>query len=267
MEQKFQRGQNHFNPNTPLKKLTAKVSTNYTFETFIEGDCNRLALKSALQVAEEPGEALFNPLIIFSETGLGKTHLAQAVYNKITGEKPDYKLVYIGCEEFCNQYIEAIKNNNKNDFLDFYLQLDVLLIDDLQYLEGKSNTQESLTKIFDHLYLSGKQMVFITSVLPIGFLDFNLRLKSRVNRCFMVTLKKPEYNTRCEILKKKAKQLDKHNVEIPENVLMYIAERFDSNVRELECAIVSILGTAIKLNINIDLEFAKSCLKQIGKNK
>lgn len=258
MEQNFHRGQYDFNPDAPLKYLTAKVSANYTFETFIEGDCNCLALKTALQVIEEPGEALFNPLIIFSETGLGKTHLAQAMFNKIIIEKPDYKIVYTGCEEYCNQYIEAIKKNKKNDFLDFYLQLDVLLIDDLQYLEGKSNTQESLTTIFDHLYLSGKQMVFITSVLPIGFSDFNLRLKSRVNRCFMLTLKKPEYITRLEILKKKAKQLDKHNVEIPENVLIYIAERFDSNVRELECAIVSIMGTALKLNINIDLELAKS---------
>lgn len=249
----MEKKKNVFDISNDVNYLDQIVNSNYDFDTFIEGNCNHLARSSALIVAESNYKKPLNPFIIYSKHGQGKTHLALAIYNKIRKEKPKNNVIYEECEWFLNKFIESIKNNNINDFFDFYLQLDTLIIENIDSLEDKEATQKALTSIFDKLYMANKQMIFTTTVLPKYFNNFDLKLLSRLKSGLIVSINKPDYKTRIKILKAKNKF---YNYNISDDVLMLFAQKTDS-VRVLVNTLVSIAAKASILKRNIDAEFVK----------
>lgn len=224
------------------------VSSDYVFDTFIEGDCNKLARLSAISVAERPGETLFNPFIIYSATGLGKTHLLQSIHNKIRNDHPEHKAIYISAEHFCLNLISAIKNNTVIDFITHLYGQDTLLIDDIHSFEKKEKTQEILIQIIDHYLNNGKQIVFSTTILPEEMKNMAYGLVSRISKGLIVKLDRPNSNTIVEILKTKAKDF---SIEIPDIVIEELASKDYPSIREFEGRFIVWLAKAKILNKDI----------------
>lgn len=240
----------------------SNLNSNYLFENYIEGDCNRLARSAGFAVAKKPGLTSFNPLMIYGGVGLGKTHLIQAIGNEIKAQHSDKRIIYVASEKFTNQFIEALKNNNIQDFISFYRDVDVLILDDVQFLKEKEKTQEIFFHIFNHLHQSGKQIIMTSDCAPKDLQGLQERLVSRFKWGLTADLTSPDFETRMAIIKKKLQQ---DGVEIPDDVLEYIAYTVDTNIRELEGVIVSIVAHASLGNMKIDLELAKKILKNIVK--
>ncbi|MCP4457047.1 MAG: chromosomal replication initiator protein DnaA [Cytophagales bacterium] len=236
------------------------LNVNYLFENFIEGDCNRLARSAGYAVAKKPGTTSFNPLMLYGGVGLGKTHLVQAIGNEIKSQHSDKKIVYAASEKFTNQFIEALKNNNIQDFISYYRNVDVLILDDVQFLKEKEKTQEIFFHIFNHLHQSGKQIIMTSDCAPKDLQGLQERLVSRFKWGLTADLTSPDFETRMAIIKKK---LQADGVSIPNQVLEYIAYTVDTNIRELEGVMVSLIAHASLANMSIDLELAKKILKHI----
>ena len=245
-----------------LKKLQVdpQLNPNYTFENFIEGDCNRLARSAGYAVAAKPGGTSFNPLMIYGGVGLGKTHLIQAIGNQIKDSYPDKFVLYVSTEKFTNQFVNAIRNNSIEAFTNFYLQVDVLIIDDVQFLSGKEKTQETFFNIFNHLHQSGKQIILSSDRAPRDLAGMEDRLLSRFKWGLTADLQQPDFETRIAIIQKK---LQEDGIQIDFDVLEYLAHSIQTNVRELEGVIISLMAQASLTRKEIDLELAKSTLKSI----
>lgn len=241
----------------------SQLNPNYSFDSYIEGDCNRLARSAGYAVAKKPGSTSFNPLMFYGGVGLGKTHLVQAIGNDIKKNLPEKFVLYVTSENFTNQFIEALKNNNVQDFTNFYLQVDVLLIDDVQFLAGKEKTQEIFFHVFNHLHQLGKQIIMTSDRPPRDLMGLQERLLSRFKWGLTADLQQPDYETRMAIIKRK---MQADGIEIPENVVEYIAYSVDTNVRELEGVIISLIAHASLNRREIDLELAKQTLKNIVQN-
>ncbi len=234
----------------------------YTFDNFVVGSNNEYAHAAALAVAENPSKN-FNPLYLYSESGLGKTHLMYAICNHIMQHYKDKKVLYVTSEMFTNEIISAIKYEKTREFRDKYRQMDVLLIDDVQFFEGKEQTQEELFNTFNYLYDNNKQLVFSSDRPPKELKNLDERLTSRFGWKIVADIKKPNYETRMAILSKKAEQ---ENLEIDDNietVLSMIAERVTTNVRELEGAFTNLYTMAVMLGKKITPEFARENLQNI----
>jgi len=247
-----------------LKKIDhtcweSNLNPNYVFDTFIEGDCNRLARSAGIAVAQKPGITSFNPLMIYGGVGLGKTHLVQAIGNDIK-RNTDRWVLYVSSEKFTNQFIEALKNNNIQDFTNYYLQVDLLILDDVQFLAGKEKTQEIFFHIFNHLHQSGKQIVMTSDCPPRDLRGLEERLLSRFKWGLTTDLQQPDFETRMAIIQRK---LQADGIEIPGNVLEYLAYSVDTNIRELEGVLISLIAHASLNKREIDLELAKQTLKNI----
>lgn len=240
-----------------------RLNFSYTFENFVEGDCNRLARSAGLAVAERPGVTSFNPLMLYGGVGLGKTHLVQAIGNHIVRNQPDRKILYVPSDKFTNQFIDSVKNNDLHSFTNFYTQVDVLVIDDVQFLAGKDRTQEIFFHIFNHLHQLGKQIVMTSDRPPKELQGLEERLLSRFKWGLTADLKQPDLETRMAIIKKK---LQSEDMEIPVEVVEYIANSIDSNIRELEGAMVSLIAKATLSQSEIDLGLAKNTVQQIVQN-
>ena len=238
----------------------SNLNINYLFENFIEGDCNRLARSAGYAVAKKPGITSFNPLMLYGGVGLGKTHLVQAIGNEIKAQHPDKKIVYSASEKFTNQFIDALKNNNIQDFISYYRNVDVLILDDVQFLKEKEKTQEIFFHIFNHLHQSGKQIIMTSDCAPKDLQGLQERLVSRFKWGLTADLTSPDFETRMAIIKKK---LQADGISIPNQVLEYIAYTVDTNIRELEGVMVSLIAHASLANSVIDLELAKKILKHI----
>jgi chromosomal replication initiator protein len=236
------------------------LNPQYTFNTFIEGDCNRLARSAGFAVAAKPGITSFNPLMVYGGVGLGKTHLVQAIGNEIKGNVSDKFVLYVSSEYFTNQFIEAVKNNKVQDFTNFYLQVDILIIDDVQFLSGKEKTQEIFFHIFNHLHQSGKQIIMTSDCPPRDLKGLEERLLSRFKWGLTADLQQPDLETRIAIIQKK---MAADGIDIPENVIEYLAYSVDTNIRELEGVIISLIAHASLTKKDIDLELAKQTLKNI----
>ena len=236
------------------------LNPQYTFNTFIEGDCNRLARSAGFAVAAKPGITSFNPLMVYGGVGLGKTHLVQAIGNEIKGNVSDKFVLYVSSEYFTNQFIEAVKNNKVQDFTNFYLQVDILIIDDVQFLSGKEKTQEIFFHIFNHLHQSGKQIIMTSDCPPRDLKGLEERLLSRFKWGLTADLQQPDLETRIAIIQKK---MQADGIDIPENVIEYLAYSVDTNIRELEGVIISLIAHASLTKKDIDLELAKQTLKNI----
>ncbi|MBL6611174.1 MAG: chromosomal replication initiator protein DnaA [Flavobacteriaceae bacterium] len=244
-------------------KIDAQLNASYSFENFLEGESNRLARSAGQAVANKPGGTSFNPLLIFGNVGLGKTHLLHAIGVDIKEKNADKTILYISAEKFTQQYIESVKNNTRNDFIHFYQLIDVLLIDDVQFLAGKSGTQDVFFHIFNHLHQNGKQVVLSSDKAPVDMQDIEQRLLSRFKWGLSAELSPPDYQTRVAILKNKL-YLD--GMEMPEEIIDYIAQNIKSNIRELEGAIISLIAQASFNKKEINLELAQHVVDKFVKN-
>ena len=244
-------------------QIESQLNPNYNFDNFLEGDSNRLARSAALAVASKPGGTSFNPLLIFGGVGLGKTHLAHAIGVEIKDKYQDKTVLYIAAEKFTQQYIEAVKKNTRNDFIHFYQLLDVLIIDDVQFLSGKSGTQDVFFHIFNHLHQNGKQVILTSDKAPVDMQDIEQRLLSRFKWGLSAELQLPNYETRISILKNK---LYRDGVEIEEDIIEYVAKNIKTNVRELEGGIISLIAQSSFNKAEITIDLAKEVVMKFVKN-
>lgn len=243
-----------------MVEIESNLNPKYTFDKFIEGDCNRLGRAAGLAVANKPGLTSFNPLMIYGGVGLGKTHLIQAIGNQIKEQYPSKFVLYVSTEKFTNQFVNAIRNNSIESFTNFYLQVDVLIIDDVQFLSGKEKTQETFFNIFNHLHQSGKQIILSSDRAPRDLAGMEDRLLSRFKWGLTADLQQPDYETRIAIIQKK---LHDDGIQISLEVLEYLAHSIQTNIRELEGVIISLMAQASLTRKEIDLELAKMTLKSI----
>ena len=244
-------------------QIESQLNPSYNFENFLEGDSNRLARSAALAVASKPGGTSFNPLLIFGGVGLGKTHLAHAIGVEIKEKYQDRTVLYIAAEKFTQQYIEAVKKNTRNDFIHFYQLLDVLIIDDVQFLSGKTGTQDVFFHIFNHLHQNGKQVVLTSDKAPVDMQDIEQRLLSRFKWGLSAELQLPNFETRISILKNK---LYRDGVTINEDVIEYVAKNIKTNVRELEGAVISLIAQSSFNKVEITQELAQDIVMKFVKN-
>ena len=244
-------------------KIESQLNPNYNFDNFLEGDSNRLARSAGMAVANKPGGTSFNPLLVFGGVGLGKTHLAHAIGVEIKDKYPERTVLYISAEKFTQQYIESVKKNTRNDFIHFYQLIDVLIIDDVQFLSGKSGTQDVFFHIFNHLHQNGKQVILTSDKAPVDMQDIEQRLLSRFKWGLSAELQNPDYETRISILKNK---LYRDGVEMPDDIVEYVAKHIKTNIRELEGAIISLIAQSSFNKKEVTLDLAQSVVEKFVKN-
>jgi chromosomal replication initiator protein len=248
-----------------LKKVNVDSNLNpsYSFENFVEGDCNRLARSAGFAVANKPGGTAFNPLLIYGGVGLGKTHLAHAIGIGIKNQFPNKTVLYVGSEKFAHQFIDAIKNQSTNDFIHFYQMIDVLIIDDVQFFSGKEKTQDVFFHVFNHLHQNGKQIILTSDKPPVEMQGMEQRLLSRFKWGLSADLAAPDLETRIAILEKK---MYGNGIELPREVVEYLAYSINTNIREMEGAWTSLLAQASLNKKAITLELAKQMIDKFVKN-
>jgi chromosomal replication initiator protein len=244
-------------------KIESQLNPNYNFENFLEGDSNRLARSAGLAVANKPGGTSFNPLLIFGGVGLGKTHLGHAIGVEIKDKHPEKTVLYISAEKFTQQYIESVKKNNRNDFIHFYQIIDILIVDDIQLLSGKVGTQDVFFHIFNHLHQNGKQVILTSDKAPVDMQDIEQRLLSRFKWGLSAELQNPDFETRVSIIKNK---LYRDGVEMPIDIVEFLANNIKTNIRELEGAIISLIAHSSFNKKDITLELAKKIVDNYVKN-
>lgn len=247
-----------------IKKLHVDPQLNpfYSFENFIEGKCNRLARSAGSAVAQNPGGTAYNPLLLYGDSGLGKTHLAQAIGLEVKERFPEKVVLYVSANKFQTQFTEAIRNNNKNDFVHFYQMIDVLIIDDIHEFAGKDKTQDTFFHIFNHLHQLGKQIILTTDKPPVELKGLEARLLSRFKWGLTTDITMPDYETRLSILKRK---MYRDGFELEEDVIEYIAKNIASNIRELEGALISLLAQATLTRKEITLSLAQEIVRKLVK--
>lgn len=248
-----------------LKKISVDPQLNplYTFDSFMEGECNRLPRNAGLDVAMRGGNQSYNPLYIYGGFGLGKSHLVQAIGNEIRKRFPTKVVLYTQCEKFINQYQDSVKTNSTTEFLNFYQLIDVLIVDDIQYLAGKTRTQENFLHVFNHLHQSEKQIILSADLAPSELKGLDEKLVSRFKSGLAAELGAPEFDARVNILKSK---MYSEGINIPENVTNYIATHIASNVRELEGAMISLIAQSSLNRKEIDEELAAKIVSNFVKN-
>jgi chromosomal replication initiator protein len=236
------------------------LNPKFTFEHFIRGDGNQFARAAALNVAKNPGSTAFNPLFLYGGVGLGKTHLLQAVGNAILESRPEKRVFYISSERFTVDFVEAIEKNRTIDFSAFYRNVDVLLVDDIQFLSGKERTQDTFFHIFNSLFQLRKQIVLSSDRPPKDLIGVDERLISRFQCGLSVDIQPPDLETRIAILRKRA--LD-DRVEIPPDVIEFVAANVKSNIRELEGCYIGIIARHTLEQRPIDLRLAETVLGNV----
>ena len=248
----------------PKETQKSNVKTNlnprYTFDNFIVGSSNEFATAIAMSTAKNPGQEMNNPLFLYGDSGLGKTHLMQAIGNEIVKNSPEKRVVYVTSERFTNDMIESLHIKDMGSFRQLYRNVDVLLIDDIQFIENKQGVQEEFFHTFNELHQNNKQIVLTSDRMPRELVTLDQRLKTRFEWGLSIDIIRPDYETRVAILKKKA---ESRNIYISEEVLSYIAERIDSNVRELEGALLKIISYAGMKHTEITKEIAEMVIKSI----
>jgi chromosomal replication initiator protein len=236
-----------------------QLRSDYTFENFIIGDNNGFAANAALAISKNPGTA-YNPFLIYGGVGLGKTHLMQSIGNRVWEESPKTKVICITAEDFTNEFIQSIHDKTTQGFKNKYRFVDVLLIDDIHFLQNKLGSQEELFHTFNALYDMNKQMVF-TCDRPVSELkNLSDRLRSRFERGLNVDLQPPNFETRCAIMKKK---VEVNSVSVPDSVIEIIAKNISTNVRDLEAALIKLVAYAQLVHKDITLEIAQNQLKDV----
>ncbi|MBC8014127.1 MAG: chromosomal replication initiator protein DnaA [Sporomusaceae bacterium] len=235
------------------------LNPKYIFETFVIGNSNRLAHAASLAVAEAPANA-YNPFFIYGGVGLGKTHLMHAIGHRILQNHPKLKLLYISSEKFTNELINSIRDGNPESFRQKYRNIDVLLVDDIQFLSKKEHTQEEFFHTFNTLHEANKQIIMSSDRPPREIQTLEDRLRSRFEWGLITDIQPPDLETRIAILRKKAMM---EHLNVPNDVMVYIASRIDNNIRELEGAFVRVIAYASLTNQTVDIDLATEALKDI----
>ncbi len=246
-------------PVNPGFMQNLQLNDKYTFDNFVQGEGNKLAAGAALAVADSPG-SFYNPLFIFGGVGLGKTHLMQAIGHQMLAEKPDAKIVYIQSETFVNDFINSIKNKTQDEFREKYRTCDLLLVDDIQFFAKKEGIQEEFFHTFETLYNDQKQIVMTSDRLPTEIPDLSERLVSRFTWGLQVEITPPDLETRIAILRRKA---ESEGLTIDDNTLNYIASQVDTNIRELEGALVKVQAHATIEKEDINPSLAREALTDL----
>ena len=240
----------------PLPEVES-IEANYTMESFVEGGCNRLAKSAGMAIGQNPGGTAFNPLLIYGGSGLGKTHLAQAIGLEVKQNFPEKIVLYVSTNLFQTQFTEAVRKNEINDFLHFYQLIDVLILDDIHELAGKTATQNTFFHIFNHLQQLGKQLILTCDKAPAELSGIEDRLLSRFKWGLSAEIKSPDFETRKEIVLYKAK---KDGIEFSDDVIAYICKFVNNNVRELEGAMISLLAQATFNKKDLTVELVRDIL-------
>lgn len=250
---------------TPIYKRNSQLNERYNFNNFVEGKGNQFAKAAALSVSEMPGQSPFNPLLIYSSPGLGKTHLLQSIGNMVQEKNPHYKLIYITAERFMYDFINSIQKNKSSEFSKRYRNVDMLLVDDAQFFKKKEQTQEQFFHLFNSLYQEGKQIILTSDNHPNKMEGFTERLISRFQSGLVIDIQPPDLETRIAILMNKAEH---DGLEIPYEVLEFMATSIKGDVRTLEGALVNLLAISSLKREDIDLSLAKIVLeKHVGERK
>lgn len=250
-------------PGIQKHKIPSNLVDTLTFDNYVEGDCNRLARSAGWAISKNPGKTSFNPLFIYSDVGLGKTHLVNAIGVQTKINFPDKTVVYVSSDTFYQQYIEAIKTKNLNDFLWFYQAVDMLIIDDIQFIAGgKGKTQEAFFHIFNSLHQNNKQIIITADKSPVEISGFEPRLLNRFKWGLTADLQVPDLETRIAIINKK---LENNGITFPKEVVDYLALRITSNTREMEGAMIAILAQASLNHRAITVELAKEMVDKYVK--
>ena len=241
----------------PVTTQAHNLSDRYTFDTLVVGDFNQFACAASKAVAEAPGMTKYNPLYIYGGTGLGKTHIVQAIGHDILGQYPNKRIMYATSEKFTSDFISAISDRSVADFTRYYRDVDVLIIDDIQFFTGKEGTQEQFFHTFNALYHAGKQIILTSDRPPKDIKGLEERLLSRFSWGLVTDLQAPDLENRTAIIYKK---LDTEGISIPNNVATFIADKITSNIRELEGALNRLLAYASLKKVGVDIELAKKVL-------
>ncbi len=244
-------------------KLVDKFNLTYTFDNFIEGDCNRLARNAGLAVASRPGATSFNPLLIFGGVGLGKTHLVHAIGNYTKSIYNEMKVLYVSCEKFINHYYDACKDGSNKDFLNFYKNADVLIMDGVQFLSKKEKPQEAFYQIFNHLLESNRQLILTADRSAKELRDFDERLLSRFKWGLSAELQVPDFESRVMILENK---MILEDINLSKDIVEYIAHHIDSSVRELHGVLIGLIAQSVFNQKEVTIELVKKVLKNFVKH-
>ncbi|MCH2045373.1 MAG: chromosomal replication initiator protein DnaA [Saprospiraceae bacterium] len=244
-------------PGIKKVKVDSQLNSEYTFDSFVEGDCNQLARSAGWAVAKRPGQTAFNPLMIFGNVGLGKTHLAHAIGNEVLNGFSDKTVLYVSSERFTNQFIEALRSNAISDFVNFYQLVDLLIVDDIQFLANKQKTQDIFFHIFNHLHQKGKQLILTSDRPPKELQGMEERLISRFKWGLSADLQVPSLETRMAIIQQK---MENDGVDLAHDVAEYISHNVRTNVRELEGILVSLIAQAALNRREIDISLAREVI-------
>lgn len=243
-----------------LPEIDSQLNPSHNFNSLIEGTSNKLARTAGISIANEPGKTIFNPLFVFGKSGVGKTHLANAIGVKTKQLHPEKRVLYVSANTFQIQYTDAVRSNSSNDFLNFYQTIDVLIIDDIQEFSGKTGTQNTFFHIFNHLHQSGKQLILTSDRSPMVMVGLEQRLLSRFKWGLSAEIEKPDFDLRKAILENK---IYRDGLEISEDVINFVAENVVDNVRDLEGVLASLMAHSTFTNLPIDMELAEKVVGRI----
>lgn len=244
----------------PVRDLDSRLKPEYTFDSFIEGDCNRLARSASVAIAQNPGGTSFNPFMVYGGVGLGKTHIVQAIGNCVNAHTKAERVLYVSSEQFTSQFVRSIQENRVSDFSSFYRQIDLLIVDDVQFFGGKEKTQEEFFHVFNELHQTGKQIILCADRPPSEISGIEERLLSRFKWGLSADIQAPDLETRIAILQYKAA---KQNVPLHPDVVEFVAERVKANIRQLEGALLKLAAHAGLYRREIDAEAAKDILRDM----
>jgi len=243
-----------------LPEIDPQLNPSYNFNNLIEGNSNKLARTAGISIANEPGKTIFNPLFVYGQSGVGKTHLANAIGVMSKQLHPDKRILYVSANTFQIQYTDAVRSNSVNDFLNFYQTIDVLIVDDIQEFAGKTGTQNTFFHIFNHLHQTGKQLILTSDRSPVVLVGLEQRLLTRFKWGLSAEIEKPDFQLRKAILENK---IYRDGLEIPDEVVSFIAENVVDNVRDLEGTLVSLLAHSTLVDVPIDVELAEKIVSRI----
>jgi len=243
-----------------LPEIDPQLNPAYNFNNLIEGNSNKLARTAGISIGNEPGKNIFNPLFVYGQSGVGKTHLANAIGVMTKQLHPEKRVLYVSANTFQIQYTDAVRSNTVNDFLNFYQTIEVLIVDDIQEFAGKTGTQNTFFHIFNHLHQTGKQLILTSDRSPIVMVGLEQRLLTRFKWGLSAEIEKPDFDLRKSILQSK---IYRDGLEIEEEVVDFIAEHVVDNVRDLEGVLVSLLAHSTLANIPIDVTLAEKVISRI----
>ncbi len=247
-------------PGLRKQEVDSRLNDDYTFDRFIEGDCNQLARNAALAIGQEPGATSFNPFLVYGGVGLGKTHLIHAIGNYANHNRTVDTALYVSSERFTTEFVQSIQHNRISDFSLFYRQIDLLIVDDIQFFGGKEKTQEEFFHIFNALHQNGKQIVLSADRSPREIEGIEERLLSRFQWGLSADVQAPGLETRTAILQRKAED---DGIDIPPDVIEFIARNIKSNIRELEGSLIRLLAHAMLHKREIELPLAREVLRDL----